>query len=472
MKPGRREFLYSGGLALGGMAVGCGVREPASALVDDVSGLNPVVVDSILRPTRTSEIQVALTRTRGTVSIGGGRYSMGGQIASEHSLHIDMRSMRRLLWLDHEAGVVRVQSGMSWRALQDAIDPHGLSVKVMQSYSNFTVGGSVSVNCHGRYVGKGPIAGTVRALQLVTASGEVRELSTLREADLFGAVLGGYGGLGVVTEVELDLDPNDRIGRRADRISLDEYPSFFLERVLADPEVVLHNADLMPPQFDAPLSIDWRRTDAPLTQTRRLVPRDLDYSREQTLIWSATELPGHELVRDRFLTEKLMREPAVTWRNHEASLDVRSLEPRTRLVSTYLLQEYFVPVEAFASFTRQMRRILIASQANILNVSIRHSPADTRSLLRWAETDVFSFVVYHKQRSWAGADAETERWTQRLVAAALDHGGRYYLPYRLHATPMQFRRAYPEHIAFARIRDAIDPQNRFRNRLWDKYLST
>jgi FAD/FMN-containing dehydrogenase len=137
-----------------------------------------------------------------------------------------------------------------------------------------------------------------------------------------------------------------------------------------------------------------------------------------------------------------------------------------------LLQEYFVPVGAFAAFARQMRRILVASQANVLNVSIRHSPADARSLLRWAPTDVFSFVVYHKQRSWAGADAEAGRWTRRLVDAALAHGGRYYLPYRLHATPTQFRRAYPEHIALARIKDAIDPQNRFRNRLWDKYLST
>jgi len=32
-----------------------------------------------------------------------------------------------------------VQAGIKWRDIQDAIDPHDLSVKIMQSFSNFTV---------------------------------------------------------------------------------------------------------------------------------------------------------------------------------------------------------------------------------------------------------------------------------------------------------------------------------------------
>ena len=35
----------------------------------------------------------------------------------------------------------------------------------------------------------------------------------------------------------------------------------------------MHNADLLPPQFDAPVAITWRRTDKPLTRPSRLVPR-------------------------------------------------------------------------------------------------------------------------------------------------------------------------------------------------------
>ena len=64
------------------------------------------------------------------------------------------------------------------------------------------------MNCHGRYVGHGPLINSVRAVQLVTADSEVLELSRSQHPELFHAVFGGYGGLGVVTEVELELEPN------------------------------------------------------------------------------------------------------------------------------------------------------------------------------------------------------------------------------------------------------------------------
>ena len=51
-------------------------------LVNDVSGLNPVPVWAVVTPRTTDEVVDALRRSDGPVSIGGGRYSMGGQIAS------------------------------------------------------------------------------------------------------------------------------------------------------------------------------------------------------------------------------------------------------------------------------------------------------------------------------------------------------------------------------------------------------
>jgi FAD/FMN-containing dehydrogenase len=473
--PDRQRRLLLQTLACGAAAAafsGCArdVRDAPADSIDDVTQIDRVAVDRIARPATTGDIQSLLEQGVGPVSIGGAGHSMGGQIAEERSLHLDMRGMNRLVRLDAANRIARVQSGMTWRDLQDLIDSHDLAVKVMQSYSNFTVGGSVSVNCHGRYVGRGPLVNTVSALQLVTADGQARELSRTRDPELFGAVIGGYGGLGVVSEVELDLDANGRIERDARWVALADYPAWFHERVLGDPDVVLHNADLMPPRFDHPLAVSWRRTQRPLTEPARLVPRDADYRRDREMIWAVSELPGGNALRDLFQTRKLLHEPAVVFRNHEASLDVRELEPRSRRHSTYLLQEYFVPAEGFAAFCATLRRILIERRVHALNVSIRHATADPLSLLRWAPTDVFSFVVYLKQRSDETADREAGTWTRELIDAALAHGGRYYLPYRPHATLEQFRRAYPGHAAFAAIKRKVDPQRRFRNRMWDKYL--
>ncbi len=466
----RRRDALGCALAAGtvGCLPGCGGPAESAESASDIAALDTTRIAGVVRPTTTAGVAAALRAWRGTVCIAGARFSMGGQTREPDALQVDLAGMDRLLALDPEARVARVQAGMRWRRLQALLDPHDLSVKVMQSYSNFSVGGSVSVNCHGRYIGESAIATTVRALQLVTAEGRTRELSREREPDLFSAVLGGYGGLGVITEVELDLARNTRIARSVAAVPLDDYPDWFRANVLGQDDVVMHNADLVPPGFDAPLAITWSRSDLPLTDTRRLVPEGLDYSREQNLIWSATELPGGDALRERFMTRRLQSEPRVIMRNCEASLDVASIEPRTRRVSTYLLQEYFVPVQAFHAFVARMRAILGGADAEVLNISIRHATTDATSLMRWADRDMFCFVLYHKQRSWQ--DARAIGWTRALIDAALDHGGRYYLPYRLHATRRQFARAYPQAGRFAAIKHQVDPGNRFRNLLWDRYL--
>ena len=467
----RRRFLQRATLAsLSTVALLPSRATAKDTVVNDVSQLNPVRVAGERRPQSTDDVRAALRGWPGSISVGGGRFSMGGQIAAPRSLHLDMRRMNRVLAFDASRRIVRVQAGTTWRDVHDVIDPHDLSVKTMQSYSNFTVGGSVSVNCHGRYVGHGALINSVRAVQLVTADATVLELTPAQRPELFHAVFGGYGGLGVVTEVELDLDSNSPIERVVQDVPLERYPTFFREHVLPEARVVLHNADLAPPGFDAPRAISWLRTDRPLTEQARLIPRGADYSLEQNAIWAITELPGGNRLREKVADKHLLDKRAVVWRNYEASLDTASLEPRTRSLSTYLLQEYFVPVGGFVAFARDMAGILRAHKVIALNISIRHSPADTRTLLTWAPTEVFSFVLYYKQRNSERASAAVAAWTRELIDASLRHGGRYYLPYRLDATRAQFSRAYPEARAFAALKARIDPGNRFKNLLWDKYL--
>ena len=463
----RREVLKGGAAAIL-LAPGFSVRAaPKPRVVNDFSGLNAVPVAMERRPITTGEVSDATSRWPGAISVGGGRYSMGGQVAAPDSLHLDMRGMKRVLALDPARRVVRVQAGISWRDIQDAIDPHDLSVRIMQSYSNFTVGGSVSVNCHGRYIGKGPLVNSVRAVQMVRADGQVLELTP--ESALFRGLFGGYGGLGVVTEVELDLDRNTRLRRVVEKVGLDRYPDHFRSKIAQDPRVVLHNADLRPPGFAEARLINWISTEEPATVPERLIPRDRDYGRNQALIWAVSELPGGKGLR-RGIEDRVLEREAVVWRNYEASLDTDALEPGTRLFSTYLLQEYFIPVGNFLPFARALADLLRRRRVNALNVSIRHSPRDSTSLLAWAPTEVFSFVLYYKQRTSERASREAGVWTRELIDAALANGGRYYLPYRLHAARSQFEQAYPEYREFVALKARVDPRGKFRNLLWDKYL--
>jgi len=469
-----RRTLLAGSLAVSGL-LGTAAQTSVAAprlKVENVTRLYPVEVARIVVPRSAAEVAAAVTAWTGQVAVGGGRYSMGGQVAVRGGLHLDMREMNGMVWIRPATRAVRVQAGMRWRDLQELLDPLGLAVKIMQSYSNFSIGGSVSVNCHGRYVGLGPISHSIRALQVVAADGAVLELGAHTQPDLFAAVIGGYGALGVITEVELDVVPNIRIQRRVKPVALTDYLAHFNRSVLADPTAVLHNADLLPPHFDAPVCVTWYRVaeDTPLTEPARLVPRGESYELAQNAIFVMTELPGGDRLREKVVHPLLMRPPAVKWLNHEASLDAAELEPRTRAVSTYVLQEYFIPERGFLSFAKSLALLLRRRGVEALNVSIRHSPADRICLLPWAREEVFSFVLYYKQRTWPAARERVADWTRELIELAIRHEGRYYLPYQLHASPEQFARAYPEADQLRRIKRAIDPAGKFSNELWRKYL--
>lgn len=467
----RRRFLVLA-LASAGLFSVDGLRPVSAAelLVSNVTGLYSVAVAKIARPLSSDEVAQAVRSWPGQIAVGGGRYSMGGQVAIHGGLHLDMRGMNSLVWLQPQTRCIRVQAGMRWRDLQELIDPHNLAVQTMQSYSNFTVGGSVSVNAHGRYVGNGPVGNSVRALQLVLADGSIVEASRSQNPEMFRAAIGGYGAVGVLTEIELDLAENTRIARVVQQIKLEDYPDFFKNRIASDRANILHNADLIPPLFDRPTAVTWKVTQLPLTENQRLIPRGQTYHTEQNLIWALTELPGGAQLQKKVVRPMLLDRSVVKWRNHEASLDAAELEPRTRSISSYALQEYFIPVREFVPFARAMAKILQENKVEALNVSIRHSPADTLSLLPWAKEEVFCFVLYYKQRVSRKARNEVANWTGALIELALAHQGRYYLPYQLHASQEQFRRAYPEAGQLSKIKRVLDPENKFSNELWNKYL--
>ena len=98
----RRTFLKGGLVAAGSTALEPLLRLAKAntrPLVNDVSLLNPVQVAQIATPRTTEEVRRLVSTWSGPISIGGGRYSMGGQIAAEDSLHLDMRGFNQLVRL-------------------------------------------------------------------------------------------------------------------------------------------------------------------------------------------------------------------------------------------------------------------------------------------------------------------------------------------------------------------------------------
>ncbi len=437
-------------------------------VVNDATRLNPVLVNQVYVPSSVEQVQDILRRTKDPVSIGGGRFSMGGQVAHENSLHIDMRGMDRILELNVENQSITVEAGIRWRTIQSVVTNHGLAVSVMQTYSDFTVGGSVSVNCHGRYVGLGPIILSVLFVKIVTHDGEVIFASPTENEQIFYGVVGGYGALGVIVEIGLSLARNTKIERFSEKMKTIGYLDFFKRDIRENKDCIFHNADLVPPNFTSLRAITWQATDKPVNRDRVRGGRKF-YLAEMYMLWAITETPfGH--VRRKYIYEPLMYlRKKITYRNDEADYDVTELEPLSRHNKTYVLQEYFVPPEALIDFITVMAGLLKRYDVQVVNVSVRHAFKDPGSLLAWAPDEVFALVIYYKQETTLASCERVAVWTRELIDAVISAGGRYYLPYQPHARFDQFYMCYPNAKKLFILKNELDPAYRFRNCLWEKY---
>lgn len=152
---------------------------------------------------------------------------MGGQQFGSGVTVLDTRPMARVLGFDRRQGLIEVEAGIQWPELvdyllaaqQDRVDQWGIAQK--QTGANFfTVGGSVSANCHGRGLTMAPIVGDVESLRLVRADGSVVACSRAQNPELFRLVVGGYGLFGAVYSVTLRLAHRRKLERVVEMITV------------------------------------------------------------------------------------------------------------------------------------------------------------------------------------------------------------------------------------------------------------
>jgi FAD/FMN-containing dehydrogenase len=171
----------------------------SSGSTNDVAGLNRTLVRNVPQPKTEEEIRNIVSRaviTGAKITIAGRRHSMGGQTLYPDSISIDMLRFNGIRSLDIENKILVVESGATWRDIQEFLNPYGLAVLTIQGPNVFTVGGSMSVNAHGWDIRHGPVAASIEWFRLLMVDGSVRRCSRTENADLFHLVLGGYGLFG------------------------------------------------------------------------------------------------------------------------------------------------------------------------------------------------------------------------------------------------------------------------------------
>jgi FAD/FMN-containing dehydrogenase len=452
-----------------------------TTIINDVSCLNPTPVAGIVRVTSEDDIRRALAEARARrvkVSIAGVRHSQGGQAFAAGNIVLDMRGFNAID-IDEAARTIRVQSGATWHDIQNRLHPR-FAVKAMQSTDLFTVGGSISVNAHGMDHRAGSVGRTVRWMRVMLADGTVRRLSRSEDAELFHLVAGGYGLFGVILDAEIEITPNVVYRSSREVLATSDFPSAFRTRVDGDPAIGLmygHLSTSPGSRFQEMLLYMYAYTESasprapigPLGDVRGVALR--------RFVLNASKLGGPAM-RLKWWAEKHVEpwlescpagheDGCLVSRNDPMHDSVPYLLNRLR-GETDILQEYFVPHDRFVPFVERMRAIVEAHGANVLNASVRAVPRDD-NVLNYAPGDRMAIVLYVNQETTLGGTERMARFTAAMIDLSIETGGRFFLPYQLHYTPDQLRRAYPEIDAFFAAKRAYDPAELFSNTFYNKF---
>jgi FAD/FMN-containing dehydrogenase len=136
---------------------------------------------------------------------------------------------------------------------------------------------------------------------------------------------------------------------------------------------------------------------------------------------------------------------------------------------TDILHEYFIPQQSFVRFVDELRRIVRAEPANLLNASVRVVHREENALSYAPSDGMLAVVLYLNQTTDRAGHDKMARLTTQLIDVCSSVGGRFFLPYQLHYSAEQLERAYPEIRAFFQAKREIDPEEILTSTFYERY---
>lgn len=165
----------------------------------------------LYRPSTIDGVRAALElagRTGRSLAPRGAGFSYGDASLNAENIVLDTSRLNRVLEWNPATGVIRVEPGVTvgqlWRhTLEDGWWPP-VAPGTMQP----TLGGCVSTNIHGKNNRRaGTLGSHLLSIRLLAPSGAIVTCGPDQNRDIFLAAVGGLGMLGIVLELEMQLQP-------------------------------------------------------------------------------------------------------------------------------------------------------------------------------------------------------------------------------------------------------------------------
>lgn len=439
------------------------MREPTAPERSDVEWRNWAGDEScrpraIVHPDSIEEIAAAIGRAVREdlcVRVVGAGHSFS-DIACTDGMLLVLDRFQRVLHVDPESRLVRVQAGITIAQLNARLAEHGLALENLGDIDVQSIAGAISTATHGTGARLRNIPSQVAGMTLVLADGSTLECSREHDPELLRAAQVSLGALGVIAEVTLRCVPAFTLCGIDAPAPLNETLDRFEELSLGNE----HFEFFVFPHCDVALTRTNNRVSGPPRPRGRVA----EYANDVLLTNHAFDLMcriGRRMPSRIPEINRLVTRLAGSSKRVDRS-DRVFASPR---LVRFTEMEYALPREHTTQAVRAVMELIERRGFAVpFPIEVRTVASDD-ALLSTAAGRESGYVAVHMYRSmeWRPYFKAVEEIMDGL-------NGRPHWGKRHSQTAATLRPRYPEWDRFQAIRAGLDPQGRFANAWTDRVL--
>jgi L-gulono-1,4-lactone dehydrogenase len=412
----------------------------------------------IVRPADRADLGEAVKRASDqglTVRAVGAGHSFT-DAACTGGVLIRMDGLGRMLEVDRDAGLVKVEAGIGLRALNELIWGYGLALENLGDIDRQTVSGAVSTGTHGTGSRFRNLSSMIEAVELVQPDGTLLEISASSEHDLLPAARIGLGALGVIATLTLRTVPAFTVRRTDSPQPLDQT----LERIQDLADGSDHFEFYVFPHTDVALLRQSERTDEPPEPRNAAIEFGQEIVLENWVMGgiarAGRRVPSRIPRLSRFVSRQLAK-------NTKMDRSYRVFASRRLIHFTEM--EYAIPRRhAAEAVPRVLETAERADPPVGFPIEVRFVAGDD-SWLSPAHDRNTAYIAVHQYKGMAW-----EGYFRAVEAIMDEYGGRPHWGKRHFQTAATLAERYPRWEDFLAARDRLDPEGRFRNQYLDRVL--
>jgi decaprenylphospho-beta-D-ribofuranose 2-oxidase len=397
-----------------------------------------------------------------------------------------MKGMNRFLGFDEEKRQVTVEAGMRLIDIYERIHYLNLYLPASPTESHSSVAGAICANVNGKEAWRvGSFAHQVVRLSLMLADGEILDID--RSHELFNAVVGGLGMLGVILDATLELRPIP-----SPYVDIDRIPASNVDALLEKMVEVEKTSDAAVVWVDA--YARGKKIGRSVIHAAKWARRKLDEEeRRETLAGGYTRLDAHRrfglALHEKFGPVLTLMLEAQRPMMHVFNRLYYAMSRFTRWIGWSSNSELFLRFAFEASFTvppahlvcgphgytvqltfpREDAREAIVELLTICQSSpcppvttiLRAHKADD-SLISFSQDGYSLNFEFHPKRRH---EAASRRAVDRLIEATAKRNGKIHLAKDQVLRPEQFVSIYPRYRELLEIKERLDPDGLFTSDL-------